>query len=440
MRPIAFGLAVALIVGALTPAVVMSASKKEEAALAEARKLGMEAAPAIAQGAGLTCKVVDARLMGKNTDAKTKISTSFYEIDCDQGLGFVLQTPAGGKATAFSCIEANSPQPDGKPPSAPCKLAGNADPKADLAPLIAKAGVSCVPDAARGIGQSSTSTYVEVSCQGGTGYVLQAGLPANPGGASLATNCLIYDASESNIKCVLHDKASRLTAMDTYIAAANNGCVPKDRRYVGLSQGGATYWEASCQDGKGYIYKIEKNQLSQAVSCEKASGILGGCELTDTKEAETAQAGLYTKLAQKAGFDCQVSKYAPFPSPAGKDVVELVCSNRPDGGVGVFAGPNAKSMVVDCARAPIVGYRCSFTKPADAYKLVTDDLKKMGKTECAVSNIRVLGKTAKGTTFLETACADGLKGYILEYTSEPLAPVGVVGCAFSKDCKLPGNT
>ena len=80
MRPIAFGLAVALIVGALTPAVVMSASKKEEAALAEARKLGMEAAPAIAQGAGLTCKVVDARLMGKNTDAKTKISTSFYEI------------------------------------------------------------------------------------------------------------------------------------------------------------------------------------------------------------------------------------------------------------------------------------------------------------------------------------------------------------------------
>ena len=35
---------------------------------------------------------------------------------------------------------------------------------------------------------------------------------------------------------------------------------------------------------------------------------------------------------------------------------------------------------------------------------------------------------------------DGLKGYILEYTSEPLAPVGVVGCAFSKDCKLPGNT
>ena len=227
--------------------------------------------------------------------------------------------------------------------------------------------------------------------------------------------------------------------MDTYVTAANNGCVPKERRYVGLSQGGATYWEASCQDGKGYIYKIEKNQLSQAVSCEKASGILGGCELTDTKEAETAQAGLYTKLSQKAGFDCQVTKYAPFPSPAGKDVVELVCSNRPDGGVGIFAGPNDKSVVVDCARAPIVGYRCSFTKPADAYKIVTDDLKKMGKTECAVSNIRVLGKTAKGTTFLETACADGLKGYILEYTSEPLAPVGVVGCAFSKDCKLPGN-
>jgi len=168
--------------------------------------------------------------------------------------------------------------------------------------------------------------------------------------------------------------------------------------------------------------------------------MLGGCSLTDAREAETAQAGLYTRLAKGAGFDCTVAKYASFPAPAGKDVVELSCSNRPDGGVGVFGGPSDKPVVYDCARSVIAGYRCSFTKQEAGYKLMTADLKSLGKNECEVSNTRAVGKTTKGTTMMEVACADGLKGYILEYTAEPLKAVGVMGCAFTKDCKLPGNS
>lgn len=440
MRRIGIGLAAALIVAALVPAVVMSAPKKVEAVSEAQRKAGMAEAPAVATAAGITCQVTDARLVGKNTDPKTKVSTSYYEIDCDKGLGFILSAPVGGKATAFTCIEANTPQPDGKPSSLPCVLPGNADPKADTAPLLAKAGVSCTPEAARGIGQSATNTFLEVACQGGQGFVLQAAAPANPDGAVVANDCLVYDNGEGNIKCILHDKASRMAVMDQYVTAANNGCVVKDKRFVGLAQTGAAFWESSCQDGKGYIYKVEKGQLAQTFPCEKAQGILGGCELTDAKEAETAQAGLYTSLSKKAGFDCAVSKYGPFPSPAGKDVVELACSNRPDGGVGIFAGPGQPSMVVDCARAPMVGYKCSFSKPADAYKFVTADLKKMGKDSCTVSNVRLIGKSVKGTTFLETACSDGLKGYVIEYNTAPtLEPVSATGCAFTKDCKLPGN-
>lgn len=441
MRPFGIGLAAALVVAALAPAVVLSAPKKPAEAVSEAqRKAGMAEAPAVAQAVGITCQVTDARFIGKQTDAKTKASTSYYEIDCDKGLGFILSAPTGAKPTAFTCVEADTPQPDGKPSSLPCILPGNLDPKADLAPLLAKAGVTCTPESARGIGQSSTNTFLEVACQGGQGFVVQAGAPATPDGAVVANDCLVYDAGEGNIKCTLHDKASRMAVMDQYVTAANNGCAVKDRRFVGLSQGGSAYWEASCQDGKGYIYKIDKGQLAQTFPCEKAQGILGGCELTDSKQAETEQAGLYTKLSKAAGFDCTVSKYGPFPSPAGKDVVEMACSNRPDGGVGIFAGPGQKSTVVDCARAPLVGYRCSFSKPADAYKYITDDLKKMGKDSCQVSNIRIIGKTAKGTTYVETACADGLKGYVLEYTTDPtITPVSATGCAFTKDCKLPGN-
>ena len=60
---------------------------------------------------------------------------------------------------------------------------------------------------------------------------------------------------------------------------------------------------------------------------------------------------------------------------------------------------------------------------------------------CEVSNSRVVGKTEKGTTYVEVACADKLKGYMLEYESAPaVSAVRAVGCAFAGNCKLPGNT
>ena len=444
MRPIIFGLAMALIAGALSPTTALAAGKpvaiKEDPAMALAHKTGMAEAPAVAAATGVTCQVVDARFLGKNVDKKTKVATNIYEVDCDKGLGFVLFAPVGGVASAVHCIFAATPQADGKPSTLSCKLPGNANPGADLSPILTKAGLGgCVPVEVKSVGTGATATYIEVACSGGSGYLLQASLPGNADATASAKDCLIYDASDTNLKCTIHDKAYRLALMDAYVAAGNNGCVVKDRRYIGASQSGSVYWEAACQDGKGYMYKTEGGKFAAVYPCEKASGIVGGCELTDTKEAQTAQAGLYTKLSMKAGADCQVSKYAPFPATGNKDVVEMACSNRPDALIGVFAGPSEKSYVYDCAHALIAGYKCSFTKPADAYNFITADLKKAGKMECGVSNIRVMGKTAKGTMMVETACSDGLKGYILEYTVEPLVPIAAIGCAFSQDCKLPGN-
>nr|QQZ49800.1 hypothetical protein JKL49_23975 [Phenylobacterium glaciei] len=131
----------------------------------------------------------------------------------------------------------------------------------------------------------------------------------------MADNCLLYDDSSSNIKCTLHDKAYRMAIVDTLVTQSKNGCTVKDRRYAGVSQAGAMFYETSCTDGKGYLYKVDKGQLTQTYPCEKASMVMGGCELTDAKEAETAQAGLYTKLAKSAAFECDVSKYAPSPRP-----------------------------------------------------------------------------------------------------------------------------
>jgi len=435
--PKAIGLAMAMIAAMLVPAAAVSQGKKAAEVPAAARKAGMAEAPAVIQAAGLGCQMSDARKIGEDKKAKT----SYYEVACATGaMGYVLQSPAEGAPTVFSCIEANTPPAEGQAPSAPCILPGNADPKAALQPVIKAAGFDCIPEQARGIGQTKTNTYVEVACQGGTGYIVLASVPLDTSKAAQVQSCLMYDDAETNIKCKFGDKAARLQVIDKYAGQANNGCAVKDRRFVGVSKDNSTFYEASCQDGKGYIYKVAAaGTLTETYECAKATSILGGCTLTDARQAQSEQAGLYTKLVTSAGGKCDVDKYALFPSKPGEEVVELVCKDG--SGAILLSKAGAKSQALDCARAPVAGYKCSLTKPEAANPLLTADLKKFNFNSCDVSNSRVVGKTEKGTTYVEVACADKLKGYMLEYQSTPtVSAVGAIGCAFAGNCKLPGNT
>jgi hypothetical protein len=422
----------------LMPAVGLSAAAKKEAIPEAARKAGMAEAPAVVTGAGLPCQVSDARKIGE--DKKTK--TNYYEVACAPGsMGYVLQAPAGGTPTAFSCIEANTPPEPGKPPSAPCELPGNSNPNSVLQTLIKAQGVDCMPEQARGIGQTKTSTYLEVACQGGNGYILLGSVPFDGAKPVQVQNCLMYDEAETNIKCTLGDKAARLAVIDKVAAAANNGCTVKDRRFVGMAKDNSTFFEASCQDGKGYIYKTDvSGVLKETYECAKATQILGGCTLTDARQAQSEQAGLYTKIAQGAGSKCEVDKYALFPTKNPREeVVELVCKDG--SGAILMSAAGQKSQVIDCGRAPVAGYKCSMSKDAAGYASLTSDLKKFNFNSCEVSNSRVVGKTDKGTTYVEVACADKLKGYMIEYQSTPtVSAVNAIGCAFAGNCKLPGNT
>jgi hypothetical protein len=443
MRPIGWGLAVALFAAVLAPVAVMSAPKAAAPAVSpEQKKQGMADAPALVQAAGLPCQVSDARFIGKQEDKKAKTSTTFYEVACGQSMGFILQAPQGGTTTAFTCIEADTPTPDGKAPSLPCILAGNSDPKAQLAPLLAKGGApTCVPEKARGIGQSKSNTFIEVACQGGAGYVLVASSPLDASKEAEAQNCLNFDEGTGNIKCTLSDKSVRLAVVDRYAKAGSPTCVVKDRRYIAATKDNFTFFEASCQDGKGYFYKVDsKDNVVQTLDCAKVQGMLGGCQLTDSREAATEQAGLYTKLAKNAGSTCDVAKYASFPNRGNEEVVELSCK---DGSsvIGIFPG-SGKGQVFDCGRALAAGYKCSLGKPDAGYAALTSDLKKYAPTTtCVVSNSRLAAKTAKGTVLVEVACADKYKGYMIEYQTTPtVSAVAATGCTFTGSCKLPGNT
>ena len=439
MRPRAFGLVAAVMAAVLVPAAAMSQGKKgDDGSVSEAaRKAGMAEAPAHVQSLGLACNVTDARLVGKQEDKKAKTSTSFYEVACQQGMGFVIQAPSGGQASAFTCIEANTVQPGQEKAGLPCILPANADPKAVLTPLLQKAGVACVPEATRGIGQSKTQTFMEVSCQGGLGYVVIGSAPFDPGKDVQAQNCLNFDEGDGNIKCLIGDKAKRLAIIDTYAAAANNGCAVKDRRFIGTAKDGANYYEASCQDGKGYVYKVAgSGKLDTTLECAKATHVLGGCTLTDARQAQNEQAGLYTRLAKNAGSSCEVASYALFPVRGQEEVVELLCKDGKSV-LGMFPA-TGKGQVVDCGRALVAGYKCGLGN-AD-YASLTADLRKFDQKTCVVSNSRLAAKTTKGTTLLEVACADGFKGYMIEYQTAPtVTAINATGCAFTGNCQLPTN-
>ena len=445
MRFIGIGLAAALSLAVMAPAAVMSAPKKPAAAAAapdgldpKARAAGMAAVPALLTQSGHTCTLAEARLIGEDK----KSGQSYFEFSCSAGVGGVIVGKKDGTAPSYyNCLETNKPQADGKPSSLFCKLAGNADPKAQLAPFVAKTPVTCPIVNARAIGASPTSTYFELGCADGSGFILVTSTPMSLDKDIKMNTCLAY-APGGNISCELTTREAQLGLVDTLMASTGKNCAVTDKRYILTTINLSTYYEVACQDGKGYV--LERNAagaVARTIDCANApSG--AECTLTDAREAKTEQAGLYSRLATKAGFACTVGKYAMFPSKAREEVVELQCSNRPDGGVAVFdADGNGK--VSNCVLSLLDGRKCSFSDAAAAYPAVTADLKAMGKSTCTVSEARPIGRTATGDGYLEVGCSDGLPGWVLVYGGGSNKPKEVLSCkqaaGVGGGCKIANN-
>jgi hypothetical protein len=440
------GLAIAAMVALASPSLVLAAGKDNPAITKEARAKGMADAPALVQAAGSDCQVADARYLGEASDPKTKAKTTLYEVACTGSEGLLVEkTSASPTPEVFTCMEAKSAAEAGNKTANQCLLPGNANPVDGLVPFIAKSGVTCTPDKVRALGHSSSNVFFELAChEGPPGYILQIPAPPSLAKASQAESCLMFDPN-SNVHCELTDRAAQMAIVDQLTKASGKPCDIKDRGYIGVAQSGNTYYEVACQDGKGYVLQTDaKGAFVKAIPCIEADSIAGGCKLTDTRQAKTEQNGLYTQLAKKAGYDCTVSGYAPFEAGTqGSEVVELVCSNRPDGAVAEFPVNGSAGVVFDCAHSELMGFRCSLTKPSAAYGKLTDDLKALGKSTCQVSESRVVGVTADKTGYIEVGCSDGLPGYMIAYTMDPIKPKTPLVCAEAKGigggCTLPHN-
>lgn len=436
MRPLVIGVSAALALAAAIAASATFAAKDPNIDVV---------APLIVQ-AGVTCTPVEVRMGPGDVVNPDKSTGKLYEVSCQEGMGYELVKKNNTKTPELgfyqNCMQAAQPGPDGKPGNAVCKLAGNAHPEQGLQSFVTQSGHSCQVDKARIIGAGPNKIYYEVACKDGTGLILTT--PRKPGDPAIAANSCLKYPPESNVKCILTSQADQLKVVDA-LATATGKCTAKDKRYLGEDATGSQYYEVACTNGRGYVLHADAaGQLKETIDCAVASGIAGGCTLTDTRAALTQQSALYSEIAKKAGFNCDVAKYAPFPvKDTANEVVELQCSNRPDGGVGFFPLKGGKGRVLDCLRALANGYKCSFTSETAVIPKLNAELRALNKGSCVVNGARAFG-AGETADFVEVSCADGGPGWVIQYPKASETPSGVLNCAQAAGfgtggCQLPTN-
>jgi hypothetical protein len=436
------GLIAALAAVVLTPVAALAQSAKLDPKMVTK---GMAEAPALIPATGMACTLKNALYLGGATDAKTKVKTEGYEVACNEGMGFVILSASGAaKPQVQTCLETARLGPDGKPSNIACKLPENRDQTKALQPFLAKASVDCVSTKARAIGSTADQMFFEVACENGKGYILATGVPATVDKPIQVDPCLAFEAG-NQLACTLTDASGQLnTVVDSLAAKSGKNCAVKGRRYILSSKAGDNYYEVSCNDGKGYVLQEASNgSLTNTIDCGQADNIGGGCKMTDSRTAATAQNALYTRLAKAAGFNCDVAKYGALPSTGGIDTVELQCSNRPDGAVGLFGRDAASTKIYNCVESEVAGFRCSFTKLAPLFPKLSADLKTLKPTTtCVVNDARVIG-ASPDEGFVELSCTDGMAGYVMGINKGDMKPKEALSCGQAKGigggCKLQTN-
>ena len=395
---------------------------------------GAKEGPAvIAAASGVNCTPTSIAWMGEAVDPATKAKINVYEAVCKEGLGYVFNSTAGQPAPqAFDCMVAS-----GGPEA--CRLPGNENPKQGLIARAATVGRTCALKDARYIGTSASTgaNFFELACQSGPGFRLTL-----TGAKVETTECL--PLIDSPNECKLTSRAEAAASLAPALAASGRTCPVKEARYVGTStNGGDTFYEVACTAGPGFMLAVDdKLTYRRAIDCTKAQGIAGGCKLTDVTVAQNEDAALYTRMSNKAGYPCQVSKYRFIGTDKqGREVVELACTNRPDGVLALFA-ETGKSDLYDCVRAGALGQECKLSSADAVYPKYSSALAAKGKASCKVSGARFIGSTDKAD-YVETACSDGLPGWVLALSPGTENAQELLSCKQAASqgvqCKLPGN-
>lgn len=413
------------------------------------RAQGKAETPALIASAKVACTISDAFFVQASApDPRTRTRTSTYEVACSEGMGYVLQQNPDATVAPFNCLslEAQAAASANPATAVKCRLPGNADPKQGLVPLVTASGRACAITGARAMGATAAGEIMYEAACGDRGYVIKTSVPGSGKPAEIA-DCAQYMATTAS--CQLTTREQIMAGIARLATSSGQECAFSDGRYVG-SNTTNVFYEVACGAGKpGYMIRtnLGTGAFETAIDCTKAQMVAGGCTLTNVEVAQEAEAATYTKLAKESGFPCDVSKYAfiGMDEASKSEVVELACSNRPDGAVALFpAAAGAKGTFYDCVSSAALGVACKLSQPSSAYTKYTAGLVSMNKNECKVSGAKWLGVTQTKQDMIETACSDGLPGFVLvvNRTDGKVAELFTCGQlrASGVACTLPTNT
>ena len=456
MKSIAIGLAAAILAAALSPVAAFAADKPAkptaaEAASAKNHDLGAAEAPPLAKQLGLPCTITDSNYIGqgKGKDAAGKETMrKFYEVACQEGLGYVIQVAEGGGAPeGFDCLLMTTYKPktgEADKGQIYCRMAANADPVKGFLPVLAKGGVTtCAPNQARWVGSTPDGKFsqYEVGCAEGPAYLISYPWTGSDHKFSV-DNCMF--AEPGTCHYLPKDKmAAQLAAM---AAPANRPCQVTDGRFIGkAASSGNAFYEVACSDQKsGFVLQVDAaGKFVGAIDCGKALNLNGGCTLTSAVAAQTEESATYTRLAKSIGYDCDVKDYHTYglETASGRELVELACKDHADGAFAMMpVDKGQKGEYFNCVRADIRKLKCALTTPDAIYPKLTAQIASLGKT-CQVTNARGVGQSkTDGADFVEVTCAGG-PGMILQYavgaeTVRVVTPCAAAASVIGDSCKL----
>ncbi|MCA3700412.1 MAG: hypothetical protein IM674_09790 [Brevundimonas sp.] len=227
-------------------------------------------AQALADRAGLTCRVVNAVALGRDIDGNRQ-----FEVACEEGRGYRLIAGAG--VEALDCLvlaTADRASGVGEAVGRACRLPENRDSSAAFARLASDAGLTCPVDAGAVVGRSQDGgTVYEIGCAGAAGaWIEQAGADWR------VTDCLVVEAQGN--ACRFTTPAEQLAGFAARLpTGAISGCSPTQVRFMGRSPT-AAYYEVQCQTGAGAVAAFGPGgEYRETIACPDARLIGDGCQL-----------------------------------------------------------------------------------------------------------------------------------------------------------------
>jgi hypothetical protein len=416
------------------------------------RTRGAAEAPAAVTAAGVACSVTDAAYLGANVGQVNgaTVTRNAYEVACRDGLGFIIVSPQGaaaapGGVVALDCLtaqtNARTEQAAGRPAGLLCKLPGNAQPAQGLQGLARQAGATCTVTNANALGRlvSTGAMRYEIACSEGPGYVLDR--PEKAGGTPAVQTCFRAEqTSGGKFSCTLTAKAQNIGVLAPVISASRRTCTLSDARLVGRNpQTQNEVLEVGCTGAPGFFVETAANgSFVQAYDCGRFGNT--PCQFTAAATVQQRNAEDYARLLRAANFDCTVSNFNRMGSEqgTGREIVEVACSNRPDGAFALLSTGSGPSEVYDCLLAQKRREVCRLTSEEALYPRLAAAMSAR-KVRCTPTETRRMGTTPQNEDWYEVACSEG-RNYIVDYRGAGQVRQALTcdkGAEVLGGCKLP---